>query len=346
MRAADAGWQVEGTLGQGPHGPVLRVRAPDGRTRLAERALGPAQVPALMLRSARLAGLRHPFVLHVEGSATVDGGTALLLEDLRGLSLDALMGGGPAPVAAVVDLGRKLARALHAAWDRAPARRPPFGLVHGALGPDCVWIDANGDLRLHGLGMVPPPSEGAGPTCLPVAPVAPWTAPERLLGGRPSAMSDVYALGALLLGLAARDGAPWASASPDWHDAAAAGAAQLVQEATGDLALAQLLARMIAFDPGARPGAAEVEAALARMHRHHDRKALAGWAAAEILRVLGQRVEDAAEVAALGEAPLPGERATDEVTVDVPPSRKLWEIRREVAPAGGPPWTGRIRTAR
>ena len=366
MARPDKNQAVGERVGSGPHGPIHELLSGDRVDGLVELVEGTEAERGLALRGERLAGLRHPFLVRVLGTTRVQGRAGLVLETLSGTDLGELMSAGRVPHGAAIDLFRKAARALHAAWDRKPAKGDAPGLVHGSLEPQDLAVGADGHLRLHGLGMLPPAGQD-GPTALPARGSSPWVAPELLQSGLPDHAADIYALGAILAQAVSGQSAPWASTSADWHGAAVSAAVQHVLDATGDTELAELVAIMLAHDRALRPSAHDVEQALTRLRRHHPKDALEAWcrtavpraresfelrialdagAVAELARErsLAEEEADTAEVEPVAPVPQADEEETEadfDADGNAPqagegehPHRRLWEIRGPVEPGG------------
>ncbi|MCB9777091.1 MAG: hypothetical protein H6742_00840 [Alphaproteobacteria bacterium] len=332
-------WTRISREGRGPHGELLRVERA-GQAALAE-LVGDPEVAGL--RAARTSGVRHPFLMRVDGVIPAEDlveGVALQLEPHEGIALGALFGGGALPVGVAVDLFRKAARALHAAFDRVPGgASAAYGLVHGALSPDALRVDADGNLRLHGLGMAPPEGE-SGRRVFPERTADAWMAPELLSAEAApddaSHAADVYALGVMFCQALTGQPALWASSDADWHDAAVGGAVGQVLEATEREDLGRLLQAMLAFDPATRPSAAEVEKELARIRRHTGRDVLGAWAGETVPGLRASQAErldrDAGLQAELDAAGPVGE----EDTAEVAPAPPLAEDDTAHRPAAAP----------
>ena len=146
-------------VAQGAHGPVHRTAPSAGAEQrfLAERLPAePDLLDALRAASGAIASLRHPFVMKSAVRTDATGAPVLVYPDLVGCHLEALLAGGALPVAVSCEIGRKLARALYAVWDRRPGPSDaPLRLVHGGLTPRHLWVGQDGQVQLQGLGQVP-----------------------------------------------------------------------------------------------------------------------------------------------------------------------------------------------
>lgn len=87
-------------------------------------------------------------------------------------------------------IGQQLARALAAAQER--------GVMHGLLGPSCVWIDQSGEAHLAELGLWSVLPQGQWKLDGALKPLASYLAPELVDSGVPGPRSEVFGLGSLL----------------------------------------------------------------------------------------------------------------------------------------------------
>ncbi|MFH1010016.1 MAG: serine/threonine-protein kinase, partial [bacterium] len=175
-----------------------------GETWLATRGAEPSQFVALKIASdshpatARLLereynalkGLVHPHLPCVYDFGYADDGATLpylAMEYLKGeeLSAKAL----PRPQEDVCEILVQLSRAL--------AFLHTHGIIHGDLKPQNIVITSREPLhvKLIDFGLASTGNEGEPAT---LGGTVPYIAPELLIGGRPSAASDLYALGVIL----------------------------------------------------------------------------------------------------------------------------------------------------
>ena len=111
----------------------------------------PVRLPALVRDAEAAARYRHPLSVSVMGLESVGEGPAVVESYRPGVTLrEALDAAGrmPAPVAARVALDLCEAVAALHAFDAGDGRP----LVHGAVGPDRVWMGDQGQAELCGLG--------------------------------------------------------------------------------------------------------------------------------------------------------------------------------------------------
>jgi transcriptional regulator with GAF, ATPase, and Fis domain/tetratricopeptide (TPR) repeat protein len=186
-------YRVEGILGCGRAGDVYACRdLCDGSGDLVLRMLGPVDATgeeghALRTTLSMLVRLRHPGLVPVLdfGIAGDSGALFLTEERVEGASLRAAAG-NLAPEKALA-LGAELAATLHHLHGR--------GIVHGDLRSSTILLVGEGEAArpvILGYGVrrfLPDDGDPLSPSC---------AAPELLLGGRPTARSDIYALGILL----------------------------------------------------------------------------------------------------------------------------------------------------
>ena len=276
----------------GPFGPVW-LAEPIGRSRaqvLVSFLDGgedtASVVEALEDRLARTDGLRHPFISEDLGVQPVDGRPALVGEAVEGCSLASIIAQAMLPTSVACDVARKIARALHAAWDRVPSgEEAPFGLVHGDLMPHHVWVGRGGQVKVAGFGLEPHGPEVARDAARNRLPwPSPWTAPESRQGVSTHA-ADVYALGAIFAHMLSGSPPTDSAGEGEWHASAVASVAEQVRAATGDGALAELVVWCLAFDPSDRPTAQEVETHLDQVRKAHRRPRLPAWCEAEVPRL-------------------------------------------------------------
>ena len=190
-------YRVETFLGCGRAGEVYSCRdLCDSSGDLVLRLLGPVDPAGEEGRALRstlslLVRLRHTSLVPILDFGIADGPGALFLteERVEGASLRTLAG-ALAPERALA-VGAELAATLHHLHGR--------GIVHGDLRPSNILLVGEGEAAcpvVLGSGLrrfLPDGAHPPPPSCV---------APEVLLGGRPTARSDIYALGILIYLLA------------------------------------------------------------------------------------------------------------------------------------------------
>jgi hypothetical protein len=168
-----------------------------------------------------------------------DGRVALVMPHLLGGALDALVRArGHLSPGEVVTVLAPVASAL--------GRLHDLGVVHGDVSPGNVLLDLDGRPVLGDLGL----GHVVGEVVAGVWGTDGYVAPEVLLGGDPTAASDVYGLGALgwLCLSGTVPGPP--GLRPELSEVCRAG--------EGSEALVAALALAVSADPGDRPGAHEL----------------------------------------------------------------------------------------
>jgi hypothetical protein len=215
----------------------------------------------------RLARVRDPHVLFVHGADVHEGRVGIWTDLVDGKTLEewiAAHGVMGAQEAAVVGLGlcRALA-AVHAA-----------GLVHGDLKAQNVMRERGGRIILMDFGSVSDLPRGASEAPEAAGIVDPLIfgtpltmAPEVLAGERPSAASDLYALGVLLYRLVSGRYPVSATTQDELSALHARGESTPLRDVRADLpaAFVQVVQRALSRDPQARfASAGAMEAALAQ----------------------------------------------------------------------------------
>ncbi len=241
-----------------------------------------ATVRAQMVRAA---DVRHPFVGRPIELVAQGDAPQLVFEPIDGLPLDRVLRVQGMPVRVALELMRKVARGLSAAWDRVPSGRlQALGLLHGALSPAHVWVARSGQVRVFGLwsSVTAPPVEERDPI---------YSAPE-VLDGALSHAADVYSLGAMLCHAITGMAPDAAGRTADEHGVLVAIVTEMVGEIANDPVLVELIGRMMAFDPAERPAAAEVEATIERTRKEREEPRTSDWCEVTIPRVRATPMAD------------------------------------------------------
>ncbi len=261
-------------LYRGPLGVVSKARCEtkggrfDAITQLDERLDLDAVYEALDARMVRVGALRSPLLVRDKGLVEVDGKVCLASVLVDGVPLRHVVGIEPLPPRVACGIGSKIARALHSAYDRVPRRkRRPYGLIHGDLGPDDILLGENGDLRLANVGWKEsaPIARPDPLRALVLHPTA-WAAPETA-EQKPTHAADVYSLMALLAWMVTGKVPSYASTESSWHEGVVESTAEAVRAASGEAAMAELVAWGMARDPIDRPRAEEVYGWLDKLTR-------------------------------------------------------------------------------
>ena len=149
-------------------------------------------------REARAAAqLSHPNIVTVIDRGEQDGRPYIVFEYVDGLTLKRLVEDeGPLPVREAVAITLEVARALAFAHAR--------GVVHRDVKPQNVLLDGDGRPKVTDFGIAREIDLDVGVTQTgTVLGTSDYMAPEQARGERPSASTDVYALGAVLYELLA-----------------------------------------------------------------------------------------------------------------------------------------------
>jgi len=178
-------------LGSGGMGAVYSAFDRVVGERVALKVLhdGPA-VSEPILQEVRLARrITHRNVVRTHDVVAIDGGWALSMEYVEGLSLAELLRRGPLPFAAALGIAHQVAAGLEAAHAQ--------GIVHRDLKPANVLLDSRGVAKIadFGLAQLGPAARGS------FAGTPQYMAPEQAEGRAADARSDVYAAGVMFFEL-------------------------------------------------------------------------------------------------------------------------------------------------
>ncbi|HZV00923.1 MAG TPA: bifunctional serine/threonine-protein kinase/formylglycine-generating enzyme family protein [Planctomycetota bacterium] len=195
-------YEIEGELGRGGMGVVLRARGPDGR-RVALKILNrsaSAQTVARFERERRLLGAlgeEQGFVALLDAGKT-DDGPYIVMPLVEGGTLRDRLKEGPLGIDETLALGRELARALGAAHR--------VGIVHRDVKPENVLFTKEGRPLLSDLGLgkhyrhdLPGASQSVQLSKDGQMLGTPrYMAPEQASSGETGPPADVFALGGVL----------------------------------------------------------------------------------------------------------------------------------------------------
>lgn len=191
-------YQIEGELGRGSMSIVYEALDPHINRHLAVKVLREHYARDVksrqrFLREARSAGgLSHPNIVTVFDVGQVDGFPYLVMERLRGRSLDEFLADGHAlTVRQIIDIGIQLAGALHYAHER--------GVIHRDIKPSNIFFDADSGLvKLVDFGIAAIEHNARTSEDDSVAGTPRYMAPEQILGDKIDGRADLYALGVVL----------------------------------------------------------------------------------------------------------------------------------------------------
>lgn len=250
-------------LGRGGMGVVWLVLDDEGRS-FARKSLLPELTRSkekreLFLREARVAlELRHPNVVRTHEVGDRDGEPYLVMDFVDGLPLDRLLArsherGERLPRALAAHLVACLARGLHAAHELVDADGKPLNLVHRDVSPQNVMVSRDGDVVLLDFGVAKTDSAQGLTKTGEVRGKTAYMSPEQGLGDSLDRRSDLFALGALLYECV-EDARMWGGGTE--LDVLRKLALETAPRLSGDDALADLHASLVARDPNARPATA------------------------------------------------------------------------------------------
>ena len=193
-------YRVEGLLGRGGMGVVLRVRDLQLNVEVALKVVraGLAANPVFLeqlkqeIRLARR--ITHRYILRTHDFGEAEGIPYVTMEFLKGITLRSLLDDrGRLPVALVLRIARQVAEGLEAAH--------AAGVVHRDIKPMNVLFDARGDVKIMDFGLAAPVQASAEGEHGAMLGTPRYMAPEQVLGEQVDARADLYALGVMLFEL-------------------------------------------------------------------------------------------------------------------------------------------------
>jgi tetratricopeptide (TPR) repeat protein len=247
-------------VGRGGFGVVYEAKDRDLGRSVAFKAVHAGGRTALreerLLREAEAAArLSHPNIVTLHDLGRCEQGPYLVMEMLRGETLEQRLEQGPLPLREAVRIGVEVAKGL--------AHAHAQGVFHRDLKPGNVFLCEGGQVKVLDFGLAHAfgrrRAEGGTPA---------YMAPEQWRGAPEDERTDVFALGVILFQMLARelpfqDGKAIQGAKP-------APALDVPKEP----ALGELIARMLSKDPTRRPrDAGEVLSALDVFQREMERTA-------------------------------------------------------------------------
>jgi serine/threonine-protein kinase len=195
-----ARYRVEGQLGRGGMGVVLKVRdlQLDEDVALKVVRAGLASNPAfldLLKQEIRLARkITHRYVLRTHDFGECDGIPFVTMEYLKGITLRSLLDGrGRLPLPLVLRIVRQVAEGLEAAH--------AVGVVHRDIKPANVLFDVRGDAKIMDFGLAAPVAAVIAGEAGSLIGSPRYMSPEQIRGERVDARTDLYALGIMLFEL-------------------------------------------------------------------------------------------------------------------------------------------------
>jgi serine/threonine protein kinase len=206
-----ANYEIVAPLGAGGMGEVWRARDSRLGREVAIKALpdafarDPERLGRFEREAKLLASLNHPNVGAIYGLEVVDGHRYLVLEDLEGETLAALVGRGPVSIGETVEICAQIAAALESAHES--------GIVHRDLKPGNVMLTRNGAVKVLDFGLAKAGGVGgdsdisasASPTMTygvtqagMVLGTAAYMSPEQARGKAVDKRTDIWSFGCVL----------------------------------------------------------------------------------------------------------------------------------------------------
>jgi serine/threonine-protein kinase len=244
-------------LGRGGFGAVYEALDRDLGRKVALKTLRPGRTrdewadEQLRREAKAAASLAHPGIVTLHEACTCDRGPYLVMELLRGETLEARLSGGPLPRGEAVEVGLQISRAL--------AHVHGQGLVHRDLKPANVFLGDDGRVKLLDLGLAHLLGRKGATGGTPA-----YVAPEQWRGEEVDGKADVFALGAVLFEMAS--GRRAFEAKEERSTALDPGPAPALPGKV-PRGLARLVTRCLAKEPAARPTAAQAAEELLAIQR-------------------------------------------------------------------------------
>ena len=274
-------------LGEGSFGTVCvaRVSADPLRRKVALKILKGAYASnTKILNRTRdearlLSAINHPNIVRVERLMQISGRPVVVMEHVRGVSLDQLLlrfkDGLPAAV--TMELMRQACLALHVAYAEAAGDDGrPLRVIHRDIKPSNIMLSIHGEVKVLDFGIARGEFEGReARTESVVMGSRPYMAPERLDGVSDSPSVDVYSAGMSLYELLTGRTMSL-SINPVSHDQAMNRQLQhlrvqgMSQAALDDLR--DLIRRMCAYTRDYRPSSSECARDLEQLQYAIDRR--------------------------------------------------------------------------
>jgi serine/threonine protein kinase len=265
----------------------------------------------------RLLGLlQHPAIVRADDLVQLAGQPAVVMEYVPGANLSALINRrfcpAPLPISVALFVVRRVASALEAAFHSpSPASGEPLRVLHRDIKPSNIRVTPHGEVKILDFGIARS-SHHAREAITKDYQLGsmPYMAPEVMGGGKASAASDIYSLGAVLFELLSRSRLGWAGEVQAAHEAQIGAAMERLELdgcAEAERAeLRSLLQSMLVFDPEQRPKADAVEQRCRALERRISGPSLEEWAQVALPALRIPEVPS--------DAPLVGRELTEELT--------------------------------
>ncbi|HEY6100814.1 MAG TPA: serine/threonine-protein kinase [Anaeromyxobacter sp.] len=214
-----AGYEIEALIGKGGMAEVYLATAREGpragrhvalKRLLPALARDPGYVALFEQEAEVTRRLRHPGIVEVLDTGFAGGTPFIVMDYVDGKNLRQVLAQCAARgILLPLDFGAYVAHVLAEALSHAHAGRDeagrPLGIVHCDVSPSNVFISRLGEIKLgdFGVALTPgaaPDSPGAG-----AFGKIHYLAPEQIRGERPTARTDLFALGAVFFELLTND---------------------------------------------------------------------------------------------------------------------------------------------
>jgi formylglycine-generating enzyme required for sulfatase activity/dienelactone hydrolase len=196
-------YEILSLLGTGGMGEVYRARDAELERDVAIKVLRDAtdesgnRIRRFVQEAKASSGLHHPNVAHVYEIGSHGDLRYIVMELVEGETLRRVVGRGPMPMDAILDVATQVAAALGAAHKA--------GIVHRDIKPENVIITPDGYAKVLDFGLAKL-RELQGESSATVVMTAPGTAlgtlaympPEQLVGGDVTPSADIFSLGVVL----------------------------------------------------------------------------------------------------------------------------------------------------
>jgi len=200
------GYQILREIHRGAQGVVYQAiqRATQRKVAikiLSSGAYASARAKARFRREIRVLGqFRHPHIVSVHDSGSVDGSFFYVMDYISGSTLDSFMAEGERGIPETLEVFAKICEAVNAAHLR--------GITHRDLKPGNILVDGDGEPHIVDFGLAKAalePMAGEGQTQIvsrtgEFTGSLPWASPEQALGNpaKIDIRTDVYSLGVVL----------------------------------------------------------------------------------------------------------------------------------------------------
>jgi serine/threonine protein kinase len=191
-------YEIIETLGMGATSRVDKARDPRiGRIVAVKTFLqgfGSRDLQQQYTREAQIIGrLSHPNIVALYDVGTdKDGVPYLVMEYVEGKTLEAVLAGGPLPLARVAVWGGDLASAL--------GRAHQAKIIHGDVKPANILVTLEGQVKLGDFGVARFSTQVCGSGSVMGTPA--YLSPEQILGNSQDTRSDLFSLGIILYQMA------------------------------------------------------------------------------------------------------------------------------------------------